>query len=92
MIATTLLRRLAETLRHRSRWLAPVALVALAPKCLLCVAAYAGLGAALGLGGREMCGATAGPPGTWVSPLGFLGVALVVFGVLAGRRCRRNSG
>ncbi|HEY0864628.1 MAG TPA: hypothetical protein VGD97_11030 [Lacunisphaera sp.] len=38
-------------------WLLPAALLAVAPKCLLCVLAYAGLGAALGLGGPELCGA-----------------------------------
>jgi len=60
MIATTMLRRFAEMLSRRLRWLALGASVTLAPKCLLCVAAYAGLGAALGLGGRELCGAPAG--------------------------------
>jgi hypothetical protein len=91
MTATTLSRRLAEILRPRLRWLAPATLAALAPKCLLCVAAYAGLGAALGLGGREMCGTTAASPGAWASPLGVLGAALAVFGVLAGIGRRRNS-
>jgi len=47
------------------RWLLPAALPA--PKCLLCAAAYAGLGAALGLGGREMCGASANVPATAAS-------------------------
>lgn len=41
--------------RGRGRWLAAIAGVALAPKCLLCLAAYAGLGAA-GFGTRELCG------------------------------------
>lgn len=40
--------------------LAAGALLVLVPKCLLCAAAYAGLGAALGLGGPEICGASAG--------------------------------
>jgi len=39
------------------RWLIPAALVALIPKCLFCVLAWAGLGAALGLRGVELCGA-----------------------------------
>jgi hypothetical protein len=39
-------------------WLLPAALFAVAPKCLLCVIAYAGLGTALGLGGPELCGST----------------------------------
>ena len=38
----------------------PAALLALTPKCLLCVLAYAGLGAMLGLGGPEICGASGG--------------------------------
>lgn len=38
-------------------WLLPAALFAVAPKCLLCLFAYAGLGAALGLGRPELCGA-----------------------------------
>jgi hypothetical protein len=56
------------------RWFLPVALLALAPKCVLCVAAYVGLGAALGLGGPELCGAT-GSPVPWASSLAWLGVA-----------------
>jgi len=47
-------------------WLIPAALLALTPKCLLCVLAYAGLGAALGLGGPEICGATSGTTGHWI--------------------------
>jgi hypothetical protein len=57
------------------RWLAPAALLALAPKCLVCVLAYAGLGAALGLGGPEICGASAGSPGSWAASLAWLGGA-----------------
>lgn len=38
-------------------WLVPAALLAVAPKCILCGLAYAGLGTALGLGGPEVCGA-----------------------------------
>ncbi len=92
MIATTRSRRLAEVLRRGSRWSAPAALALLAPKCLVCVAAYAGLGAALGLGGREMCGAAAASPGAWASPLGFLAAAFAALGLLAGLRRRRNPG
>jgi len=47
----------AEKVGSRFRWLVVGGSVALAPKCLLCLAAYAGAGAALGLGGREICGA-----------------------------------
>jgi MYXO-CTERM domain-containing protein len=62
--------------------------VALAPKCLVCVAAYAGLGAALGVGGREICGAPTNDPGAWVSWLPLLGVVLAGLGRLASRRSR----
>ncbi len=57
------------------RWMLPTALLTLTPKCLLCLAGYAGLGAALGLGGPEMCGASAGSPGSWASSLTWLGGA-----------------
>jgi hypothetical protein len=52
--------RRTERLRRAVGWSLPAVLVALAPKCLLCVAAYAGLGAALGVGGQELCGASSG--------------------------------
>jgi len=59
--------------RRAVRWLWPTALLALAPKCLLCVLAYAGLGAALGLGGPEICGATTpGASVAWTSSLAWL--------------------
>lgn len=45
--------------RRHARWLLPAALLALAPKCLLCVVGWAGLGAALGLG-PELCGGSTG--------------------------------
>jgi len=75
--------------RRTARWLAPAALLALAPKCLLCVLAYFGLGAALGLGGPEICGASGGSQAPWASSFGFLGVAggLGTFAILG--RCRR---
>ena len=44
-------RRFAATRRRPFGWLATGALLAFAPKCLLCLLAYMGLGAALGLGG-----------------------------------------
>ena len=42
----------------RHRWLFPAALLLAAPKCVLCVLAYAGLATGLGLGGPELCGGT----------------------------------
>jgi hypothetical protein len=73
------------------RWFLPTALLALAPKCLLCAAAYVGLGAALGLGGPELCGATNSPV-TWASSLAWLGVVgvLATFASLAMRRSSRR--
>jgi hypothetical protein len=63
--------------RHRTAgWLAGGAVLALSPKCFLCLAAYAGLGTAWGLGGPELCGETLGVSIDWVSWLGVAGVAL----------------
>ena len=68
------------------RWLVSGAALALAPKCLLCLAVYAGAGAALGLGGPELCGATAPAAGTWPhGMLPVLGVALGLGGFIARR-------
>jgi len=82
-----------EFSRRTVRWLGPAALLALTPKCLLCVLAYAGLGAALGLGGPELCGAPAGSPATWVASLAWLGIAggLGTCGFLVRGRCRRTA-
>ena len=63
MIVTTsppMWPRRIEFFHRAARWLLPAALIALTPKCVLCVLAYAGLGAAFGLGGPEICGTTAG--------------------------------
>ena len=72
-------RRLART----CGWVVPAALFALAPKCALCVLAYAGVGAALGLGGQEFCGAPA-KPWAWLLPV--VGAALGAIGFLAWNR------
>jgi hypothetical protein len=78
-----------EFSRRAVRWFLPTALLALTPKCLLCLATYAGLGAALGLGGPEICGASADSSSSWASSLAWVGVAgaFGTFGLLA--RCRR---
>ncbi|MBL9185926.1 MAG: hypothetical protein JNK23_00465 [Opitutaceae bacterium] len=73
------------------RWLLPAALLAFVPKCLLCAAAYAGLGAALGLGGPELCGASSGSPASWPSSLAWAGAALGIVGLLAAVGCRRRT-
>ena len=77
-----------EFFRRAVRWLFPAAVLALTPKCLVCLLAYAGLGAALGLGGPELCGAS-GTPDLWAPPLVWLGAAigLATLGFFAG--CRR---
>jgi hypothetical protein len=75
--------------RNRAvRWLLPAALLALTPKCVLCVLAYAGLGAALGIGGPEFCGVPAAAPSSWATLLAWLGAAsgLGTLGFLARSR------
>src|SRR5438105_1274863 len=81
----------AKSLRRTraARWLAPAALLALTPKCLLCVLAYAGLGAALGLGGPEICGASAGSPASWASSLAWLGGMVGLGAIGAFLSCKR---
>ena len=67
-----------DRLRRPRGWLIPAAFLALTPKCVLCLLAYAGVGAALGLGGPEICGAVAGPTGHWLWLLHALGVRLII--------------
>lgn len=74
---------------HPVRWALPAAGLALAPKCLLCLAAYAGVGTLLGLAGPEICGAA--PGDRWSAPViltlaGALGLLL-----LAGWWLHRRS-
>jgi hypothetical protein len=69
----------SERMRRLHGWLMSAALLALAPKCILCVLAYAGLGVAGGWGGPELCGATdhsAGLP-VFLVTLGFTGFFVV---------------
>ena len=75
------------------RWLLPAALLALVPKCVLCLIAYAGLGAALGVGGPEICGASpsTGSSEMWASSLAWFGGALGVIALFAAARCRRSA-
>jgi len=72
---------------HLRRWLIPAALLALLPKCVLCVLAYAGAGTILGWVGPEICGA-AGPDRPGEAALPALGVSLVATLTLLG--CRRG--
>jgi hypothetical protein len=82
----------AEFSRRAGRWLLPTALLALAPKCLLCVAAYVGLGTALGLRTPEICGASADSVGAWATSLTWLAIAAAVAGVIAMRCGRSRNG
>ena len=83
-------RSRAEIVLRAIRWLSIAAIVALAPKCLLCLAAYAGVGAALGttLGGLEICGAPSGGPGNSLAWFTMLGV---VVGLVFVRRCTNQK-
>ncbi|HKB57421.1 MAG TPA: hypothetical protein VKC51_07510 [Lacunisphaera sp.] len=81
--------RLAETPPRWRGWLIPAALLALAPKCVLCALAYAGLGVALGLGGPEICGASGGAAGHWTAWLLAPGLAVGAAGIFCAQRRRR---
>jgi hypothetical protein len=82
-------RSRAEIVRRVIRWLPVAAIFALAPKCLLCLAAYAGAGAALGTAfdDREICGAPSGQTGNLIAWFAMLGL---VVGLVCIRRIRRN--
>ncbi len=67
--------RLAEHSYRAVRWVLPAAALTVAPKCVMCVVAYSGLGTALGLGGPEICGMAATTPADWSGWLATLGVA-----------------
>jgi hypothetical protein len=73
-----MLRRFAEILRRSSRWVLPLALVAAAPKCILCLAAWAGIAAAL-TGSPEICGGFPGSERSWMP--WFFGLVAAVQGV-----------
>ncbi|MFT3869515.1 MAG: hypothetical protein QM715_13760 [Nibricoccus sp.] len=81
--------QLTNIFRRTRRWLLPAALLALTPKCFLCLVGYAGLGTALGLGDPEICGASFDI--TWASALLFLlsGLSLGVIGLYLLRRRSR---
>ncbi len=72
---------------RRGRWLLAAALLALGPKCALCVLAYAGLGAALGFGGGELCGPAEPGAATLILTSGF---GLLGLGVIACQKGRRR--
>jgi len=75
-------------------WLIPATLLALAPKCFLCLAAYAGIGAALGLAGQEICGAAPlSAMNLWTMVFALIGPTLAVLGFIRfyARRRRLNT-
>ena len=71
-----------------ARWLVPLGVFALLPKCLLCVLTYLGLAAALGLGGPEICGAAAGPA-SW--PAMFTWAAAAAGGAILGYAAAKRT-
>jgi hypothetical protein len=79
--------RRSATLRG---WLVPAVLLALTPKCLVCVAAYVAAGTALRFGGPEICGASNGGA-HWAAWLSMLGLAVGVAGFIACSRSRREK-
>ena len=90
-------RQRTEFSRAHVRWLGAAALVALAPKCFLCVLAYVGVGTALGLNGPEICGGAGDTPHLWTTWLAFIGITAAavsasVFGVCRCRRPSKRSG
>ncbi len=81
----------AKFSRHIVRWYWPAAMFAFAPKCALCLLAYAGIGAAFGLGGPEICGSATGSSSGLMSFLPWLGLVsgIVAFCYVAGH-CRQS--
>ncbi len=79
--------RRVEIIRRSSGWLTAAALLTLVPKCVLCAAAYVGLGAALGLGGPELCGGSSSPTVPWALRLSALVVTLGVISLVTSFRC-----
>jgi hypothetical protein len=70
----------------------PAALLALAPKCVVCVLGYAGLGATLGLSAPELCGDASDSLASWLTRFAWLGTSgiLIVAGLLANSRRRQS--
>lgn len=78
----------AEFFRRRRTvpWLLSAPLLAFVPKCLACLWAYAGLGAALGFGGRELCGTSASALDSCLSSFALAVIALIARGIFIVRR------
>src|SRR5262249_33257862 len=90
MIATTRLRQRVERLRRVVHWVPAAAIVALAPKCFVCLVAYTSLGTGLGLrlGGPELCGAAKSAPDISVLSFAIVGVAIGGLAVCRWCECR----
>lgn len=82
MIATIMSRSRAEIVRGWVRWFPLTAVVAVVPKCVACLVAYAGAGAALGarLGSPELCGAAAATLNTAIAWCAALGAVIALAG------------
>jgi hypothetical protein len=76
-----------DSSRRAVRWLLPAAALSLTPKCLLCLGAYLGLGALVGLSGPEFCGAA---PNTLPVATGFVFSLAVAASVVFAWRLRRR--
>lgn len=85
------MRRAASRVAALLRPTAALGLLALAPKCVLCLAAYAGVGAWLGIRTPEICGATGSRP-AWQAAVWGLVMAVGVTGWVANRRLRARGG
>jgi hypothetical protein len=84
-----------ETRRHRRwPWLLPAALLALVPKCPLCVAAWLLASVGFGFGRAELCGARPGDhahPILWMTALLAAFIAASLGLIHRGRRIRRGG-
>jgi hypothetical protein len=79
----------SERARDLRGWLVPAALLALIPKCALCLLAYAGLGTLFGIGRQELCGETKRTPAYWL--IGMIGVIAVLGAGHFLRRLRHRA-
>lgn len=90
-----MLRRVARFFLRPWRGIAALALLTVAPKCIVCVTAYLGLGTLFGLRGPELCGASTGTPFAWTGTLAVCGL-IATLGALGcfwiRRRKRRDPG